>query len=96
MNLASYTRQAQAILAESQKIAKSRQHQAIEPEHLLRALLGHDEAKAVLEKLGVNLSDLARRLEVELTRLPRIAGASTYLSQNFLKATAAAEVACTG
>ena len=95
MNLAKYSPKCQAVLVESQKVARARQHQAIEPEHLLRALLSDDGGKAVLERLGVKLSEIEQKLEVELTKLPKVAGASNYLSPRFLKVTAAAEAQAT-
>ena len=95
MNLAKYSPKCQAVLVESQKVARARQHQAIEPEHLLRALLSDDGGKAVLERLGVKVAEIEQKLEVELTKLPKVAGASNYLSPRFLKVTAAAEAQAT-
>ena len=95
MNLSKYTPKAQTLLADSQKIALARQHQAIEPEHLLRALLSDELGKALLQRVGVKIPELEQRLDVELVKLPKVAGASKYLSQGFLKVTAAAEVAAT-
>jgi ATP-dependent Clp protease ATP-binding subunit ClpB len=95
MNLAKYSKATQVVLVESQKVARARNHQAIEPEHLLAALIKHDPAKKLLDDLEVSLSSLERRLEVELTKLPKVVGASTYLSPRFLKITAQAEVHAT-
>jgi ATP-dependent Clp protease ATP-binding subunit ClpB len=95
MNLSKYASKTQAVLVESQKAAKVRQHQAIEPEHLLKALLESDEGKAVLQRAGVTATDVESRLEVDLTKLPKVVGASNYLSPRYLKVTAAAETAAT-
>jgi ATP-dependent Clp protease ATP-binding subunit ClpB len=95
MNLAKYSAKTQAVLVESQKAARARQHQAIEPEHLLAVLLVDAQAKATLEKLGVATKPIEQKLEVELLKLPKVAGASNYLSPRFLKVTAAAEVIAT-
>src|SRR4051812_22193460 len=95
MNLAKYSPKAQAILVESQKVARARQHQAIEPEHLLAALLVDELGKAVLDRVGMKIADVQQKLEVELTKLPKVAGASNYLSPRFLKVTAGAEVNAT-
>jgi ATP-dependent Clp protease ATP-binding subunit ClpB len=95
MNLTKYSPKAQATMMESQKVARARQHQAIEPEHLLSALLVDELGKAVLERVGVKVSEVQQKLEVELTKLPKVAGASNYLSPRFLKVTAGAEVAAT-
>ncbi|MCP4503734.1 MAG: AAA domain-containing protein [Deltaproteobacteria bacterium] len=95
MDLKNYTPSTQKILAESQKVARARQHQAIEPEHLLSALLKTDGALKVLKELGVGMSSLETRLEVELTKITKVAGASNYLGPRFLKVTAAAESVAT-
>ena len=95
MNLAKYSPRAAATLVEVQKLARARQHQAIEPEHLLGALLVDELGRAVLERLGVKIADVLQKLDIELTKLPRVAGASNYLSPRFLKVTAAAEVTAT-
>ena len=95
MNLAKYSPKTEPILVNAQKVAKSRQHQAIEPEHLLSALLADELARAVLERLGVKVGELNLKLEVELTKMPKVAGASNFLGAKFLSVTAAAEVAAT-
>ncbi|MDP2340113.1 MAG: AAA family ATPase [Deltaproteobacteria bacterium] len=95
MNLAKYSPKSQATLVESQKVARGRQHQAIEPEHLLAALLVDELGRAVLERVGLKISDVQQKLEVELVKLPKVAGASNYLSPRFLKVSAAAEVTAT-
>ncbi len=95
MNLAKYAKKTQTVLSESQKVAHARQHQAIEPEHLLSALLADEGARSVLEQLDVPLASLERKVEVELTKLPTVSGASNYLGPRFLKVTAAAETSAT-
>jgi ATP-dependent Clp protease ATP-binding subunit ClpB len=95
MNLAKYSPRAATTLVEVQKLARARHHQAIEPEHLLGALLADELGRAVLERVGVKIADVQQKLEVELTKLPKVAGASNYLSPRFLKVTAAAEVTAT-
>jgi ATP-dependent Clp protease ATP-binding subunit ClpB len=95
MNLSKYSTKTQAVLVQSQKVAKARQHHAIEPEHLLAALLESAGAKAVLDKAGTNVTELAQKIEVELTKMSKVVGASNYLSPRFLKVTAAAEAAAT-
>lgn len=93
MNLSKYSVKSQAALVEAQRVAKSRQHQAIEPEHLLASLMSDEVGKAILERLGMKIDAVMQKLEVELIKLPKVAGASNYLSPRFLKVTAAAEVA---
>ncbi|MBN2361154.1 MAG: AAA family ATPase [Deltaproteobacteria bacterium] len=97
MNLAQYTAEAQESLAAAQKIAKQRQHQAIDVEHLLAALAGRDQSGVpeLLGKLKVDVAQIRQRLEIELGKLPKVVGASNYLAPRLLKVTSAAESAAT-
>jgi len=97
MNLAQYTAEAQESLAAAQKIAKQRQHQAIDVEHLLAALTSRDQSGVpeLLTKLKVDVAQLKQRLEIELSKLPKVVGATNYLAPRFLKVTSAAESAAT-
>jgi ATP-dependent Clp protease ATP-binding subunit ClpB len=93
MNLHKYAVKAQTLLVESQKAAKANQHQAIEPEHLLKALLVEPSVRTALGKIA-NLAEIERGLDVELSKIPKTQ-ATNYLSPRFLKLTAAAEVLAT-
>lgn len=90
MNLLKYTARAQAFLAESQKIAKNNQNCAIEPEHLLKAMIKDSVVRSALDKL-TNSADLEKKLDIELAKLPVNHG-SNYLSPRLLRLAAAAEV----
>jgi len=72
------TIKSQEALAEAQSQATSRGHAEVQPAHLLRALLGQPEGSSVpvLQKLGVSLDALQRRLEELLHSLPRVKGSS--------------------
>ena len=93
MNLSKYTLQAQTLFVDSQKAARANQHQAIEPEHMLKVLLQNKGVRAVLDKYAP-ATEIERRLDVELIKMPRVQ-ASNYLSPRFLKLTSAAEVFAT-
>jgi len=97
VNLANYTPEAQEALAAAQKLAKQRQHQAIEVEHLLLAVGTREQGGVpqLLQKMGADLGTLKRRLEVEIAKMPKVMGGSNYLSPRFLKVTSAAEAAAT-
>ena len=81
-------------LAEAQALATSRGHGAVEPAHLLRALLAQPEGSTlpVLRKLGVSVEALITELDALLDRSPRVSGAgaqvhmSTALAQLLEKA----------
>src|SRR5512136_2950859 len=72
------TVKAQEVLQEAQAQARKREHQAIDLEHLLLALLHQDDgvAKPILERIGANPQQVERRLEDELRAVPRVKGGS--------------------
>jgi len=84
MNLEKFTLKAQEALVRAQQIATEKNHQQIEVEHLLKALLEDAEGVpvAILKKLGANLSLIVSRVEDEINKFPRVTGAAgqVYLS----------------
>jgi ATP-dependent Clp protease ATP-binding subunit ClpA len=70
------TIKSQEAVAEAQAHASSRGHTAIEPAHLLRALLAQPEGSTVpvLQKLGVPIEPLQQRIEEQLARIPKVSG----------------------
>lgn len=95
MDLAKYSKNTVQVLSSSQKLAREKNHQAIEPEHLLSTLLTDEGGRGVLSALDISVSAVESKSAVELQKLPTVAGASNYLSPRFLKVTAAAETAAT-
>lgn len=75
MNGHNFTVKAQEALQRSQEIATEHGQQQIDPLHLLLAVLDGADSAAVLilEKFSVDIEGLRRRIEEELTRLPRVA-----------------------
>ena len=67
----------QLALADAQSLAVGRDHQFIEPAHLMTALIEQQggTARPLLDKAGVNLNLLRSRLAQTLERLPRVEGA---------------------
>jgi ATP-dependent Clp protease ATP-binding subunit ClpB len=67
----------QRALDDAQSLALGRDHQFIEPAHLLSALLDQQggTVRPLLDKAGVNLNVLRSRLAQALDRLPRVEGA---------------------
>ncbi len=95
MNLEKYERDTQRLLVEAQRETKARQHQAIEPEHVLWAMVQNAEAVSALKKLDVNVGTLKSHLELSLQKLPTVRGGATFLSPRLLKVAAQAEVSIT-
>jgi ATP-dependent Clp protease ATP-binding subunit ClpB len=67
----------QLALADAQSLAVGRDHQFIEPAHLLAAMLDQQggTVRPLLDKAGVNLNLLRSRLAQALERLPKVEGA---------------------
>jgi ATP-dependent Clp protease ATP-binding subunit ClpB len=77
MNFDTYTQMAQQALAASQKLAESQGNPAIEPVHLLSALIQDPASPAVevLKRLGA-LSQVKDLVGSALSRLPKVTGGS--------------------
>ncbi|GFP35763.1 ATP-dependent Clp protease ATP-binding subunit ClpB, partial [Candidatus Hakubella thermalkaliphila] len=88
MRFDKFTIKAQEAIAQAQSIAESRNHQQIDAEHLLLALLEQEEGVAIpiLQKLEVNPSLVRERTEELLQQKPKVYGPAggAYLS-NVLK-----------
>ncbi|HTB22248.1 MAG TPA: ATP-dependent chaperone ClpB [bacterium] len=78
MNLDSFTVNAQKAVAAAQAEALEQGNPQIEPNHLLRALLGQSDGLVgpVLRKIGVDPADVDREAEAGLARLAKIQGQS--------------------
>src|SRR3990167_10292493 len=70
------TTKLQEALAEAQSLALGRDHQYIEPQHLLLALLNQEEGvPGLVAKAGGNPNLLKQGLDQAVSRLPRVEGA---------------------
>jgi len=90
------TIKSQEALQRADREAAERGNQAIEPEHLLKAMLADEEslARDLLAKLGVNLQNLAKSLDLEIDRFPKVSGegaAQRYVSRGLTAVIDAAE-----
>jgi ATP-dependent Clp protease ATP-binding subunit ClpB len=76
MRMDKLTNPLQLVLADAQSLALGRDHNFIEPQHLLAALLQQSGGvcKPLLGKAGVNLPALEAALEQSLTALPQVSG----------------------
>ena len=85
MDINKLTLKSQEALSSAQKLAGDRDHQQVEPAHVLAALLADPEGVVypVLQKLGASPKTLMNRLDDVLGGLPKVYGrVETYLSQN--------------
>jgi ATP-dependent Clp protease ATP-binding subunit ClpB len=76
MRFEKFTTKLQEALAEAQSLALGKDQQYIEPEHLLLALLNHDDggASGLLAKAGGNVNKLKQALEQAVGRFPVVEG----------------------
>jgi ATP-dependent Clp protease ATP-binding subunit ClpB len=94
MRLDKLTTKSQEALQQAQGLADKRNHQAIEVEHLLFALMGQKEGVvlSLLQKLGVPLTALTERLQKALDRLPQVTGGgNSYITPRLKKIIESAE-----
>jgi ATP-dependent Clp protease ATP-binding subunit ClpB len=82
MNFEKFTIKAQEALQKSAEIATANQQQAIEPGHLLKAILETDEnvTSYLIKKLNINKTLLDTKLEEVLQGYPRVSGQQAYLA----------------
>src|SRR5881296_818378 len=84
MRLDKFTIKAQEALQAAQSLAEQQNHQAIEPEHLLAALIEQREGIVgpLLAKLGARPDTIQQTLGAELAKLPAVRGGSgQYLGE---------------
>ncbi len=91
MNLQKFTVKAQEAVQQALEIAQSKNHQGIEPAHLLKAFL-QDEGGLVLtllDRLGANADTLSALADRAIEKLPTVTGASVsgqYIGTDLNKA----------
>jgi ATP-dependent Clp protease ATP-binding subunit ClpB len=79
-----FTVKAQEAVQAAQSLADQHDHQSVEPEHLLVALVQQQEGVVgpLLAKLGAPADQIRRQTEAELTKLPKVrGGAPQYAGQ---------------
>ncbi len=95
MRLDKLTIKSQEALQQAHTLAEKRNHQAIDAEHLLFALMGQKEGVvlSLLQKLGVPLGSVTERLQKALDRLPQVTGATAqaFITPRLKKIIEAAE-----
>jgi len=77
MQFDKFTQKSQEALQTAQSLAESLGHPELQPEHLLKVLLGQSDGVVVpvLRKMGIDPGLLQRKTEELLDRLPKVSGA---------------------
>ena len=85
MNFNNFTIKSQEVVQKAVELSQRAGHQAIYPEHLLKAIIGEGEAvvEFIFQKLGVSRRMVEMELERAIAALPKVSGAATdpYLSR---------------
>lgn len=81
------TIKSQEALQEAQTQAEKREHQQVEPEHLLYSLLDQTGGivSPILKKLGSDPATIKERIETELKKIPKVYGAPEVFISTRLK-----------
>jgi len=84
MNFENFTIKSQEALQKAAEIATSNQQQAIEPGHILKAILATDEnvQNYLFKKLNINGTILKTKLDEVINSYPRVSGQQPYLSSS--------------
>ncbi|MFT6972167.1 MAG: ATP-dependent Clp protease ATP-binding subunit ClpB [Roseivirga sp.] len=84
MDFKKYTIKSQEAIQKAAEIAAANQQQAIEPGHILKAILLSDEnvMSFLIKKLSINRIQLDSRLEEVMASYPKVSGQQPYLSND--------------
>ena len=82
MNLNNFTIKAQEAVQQAVQLATQHGQQAIEAVHLLKGVImtGESVTNFIFQKLGVNIQNLNRVLDAQISSLPKVSGGEPYLS----------------
>ncbi len=82
MRLDKFTLRGQEAIQSAIELAERNQHQQVEPEHLLAAMLEQPEGivRPILGKLGANVAVVLNDLQAAVARFPRVQGGQQYFS----------------
>ncbi len=83
MNFNNFTIKSQEALQKAVDITRSRGQQAIEPVHLLKAVVeeGDSLIKFIFQKIGANITLLNQQLDNAIAAEPKVSGGEPYLSR---------------
>ena len=84
MNLNNFTIKSQEAVQQAVQLVTRNNQQAIEPEHLLKAVIltGESVTNFLFQKLGVNIPNLNRVLDRQIESLPKVSGGEPYRSND--------------
>lgn len=84
MNLNNFTIKSQEAIQQAIQLTMKANQQAIEPEHLLKAVMmtGDSVTNFIFQKLGVNAQNISLILDRQLASLPKVSGGEPYLSND--------------
>lgn len=89
MRMDKLTSKFQEAIADAQSLAVGKDHQNIEPAHLMTALLNQKDgtARPLIQKAGVRVDELQRELQALLGRMPTVEGTSgdVHLSPDMMR-----------
>lgn len=89
MRLDRFTIKSQDALQEAQSIAERYQHQQVDAEHLLLALIGQEGGivAPIIQRVGANIPLIKGQIEEALKKVPKVSGAGgeVYLAQGLKK-----------
>jgi len=87
MNFNNYTIKAQEAINKASEIVAGNQQQAIEPAHILKALLSIDEniIAHLLKKVNANINYIISETEKHIEGYPKVSGSNPYLSNNSIQ-----------
>ncbi|HEY9656367.1 MAG TPA: ATP-dependent chaperone ClpB, partial [Crinalium sp.] len=75
-----FTEKAWEAIARTQELVKQAQHQQIESEHLMKALLEQDGlASSIFNKLNLNVQQVRERTDEFIRKQPKVSGSSTSM-----------------
>ncbi len=82
MNLNNFTIKAQEAVQKAVELVSKNNGQAIEAVHLLKGVIltGESVTNFIFQKLGVNIQNLNRVLDAQISSLPKVSGGEPYLS----------------
>src|ERR671938_46464 len=93
MRLERFTLRGQEAIQSAIELAERNQHQQVEPEHLLIAMLEQPEGivRPILGKLGTNVAVVLNDTQAAVARFPRVQGGQQYFSSRLSQVFAAAQ-----
>ncbi len=93
MRLDKFTLRGQEAIQSAIELAERNQHQQVEPEHLLIAMLEQPEGivRPILGKLGANVAVVLNDTQAAVARLPRVQGGQQYFSSRLSQIFTAAQ-----